>query len=194
MAGLSTCPWRLRVHRIEPGPPSFAFPHQIGSSSSLTIKHQTDVGAAYRPGHVADPYPTHYRPAFASSVLSIPHTHQPPLRLACHQRTSGGVQGSHVPLHERIGLGACCPPGSRGPRCAVLEPRSPLPYLLVQARQPLGLFSLTTVQTQVQMFSPYRLPNPSPGFGCQEGLSLAASSPQETLLRRIVPVALDSDR
>jgi len=53
-----------------------------------------------------NPYPSHYRTAFASSIFPFPHIYRLALRLAfpC-------VQGCHVPSQSHTnGLGALCPP------------------------------------------------------------------------------------
>ena len=92
-------------------------------------------------GHVArgrNPYPSHYRMAFASSLLLLPHAYQLALRLAFpHGRRTG------LPCSVSIttnGVGALCPPVAWDAHDK--EARSPCTRysaLLAQAFQHLGL-------------------------------------------------------
>ena len=58
-----------------------------------------DVCSAFAWGDVGfrlNPYPAHYRPAFASSILPFPHAHRRPLRSAFPCRGTYGVSTFHL--------------------------------------------------------------------------------------------------
>ena len=64
-------------------------------------------------GHVArgrNPYPPHYRVAFASSILPCPHAYQRALRRAFPRGRRTGLPCSA--LVTTNGVGALCPPGA----------------------------------------------------------------------------------
>ncbi|HEA69342.1 MAG TPA: hypothetical protein ENI07_21410 [Desulfobacterales bacterium] len=55
---------------------SFAFPPKIGSARFLAMKHPMDIcplAGQIMLSLALNPYPSHYRMAFASSIIS-PHT------------------------------------------------------------------------------------------------------------------------
>jgi len=81
--GLFPCSLQPKAHQ-QVALPSFAFLPRTGSSSSLAIKHQMDVSAVS--SQAIEPYPLHYRAAFASSILPPAHPQQRPSRVACPLR------------------------------------------------------------------------------------------------------------
>jgi hypothetical protein len=96
-------------------------------------------------GHVArgrNPYPPHYRMAFASSILLLPHAYQLALRLAFpHGRHTGLPCSVSVTTN---GVGALCPPVASLPmtrKRGVLVPAT-VPFWLKPAST-FGLFSVT---------------------------------------------------
>jgi len=84
-----------------------------------------------------NPYPAHYRLAFASSRVLYPHLYRLPLRLAFpFGRDTGLPRSARVPLDD---LGSACPPVTRHLRETMGERLHLATYLLVQAWQPLWL-------------------------------------------------------
>src|SRR2546427_5381827 len=75
----------------------------------LSFIHTVGKSAPFRAGSCCNPYPSHYRRAFASSH---PHTRtaigwpydRPTFRM------EGTIRAYHVPHDEQDGLGALCPP------------------------------------------------------------------------------------
>src|SRR5512134_660510 len=84
--GLVPCSLQPKAHQ-QVTLPSFAFLPRTGSSSSLATKHQMDVSAVS--GQAIEPYPLHYRAAFASSILPPAHPRQRPSRVACPTNRGG---------------------------------------------------------------------------------------------------------
>ena len=77
-----------------------------------------------------NPYPAHYRPAFACSPVLYPQPHRLTLRLAFPE---GGLRAYHVaPLKPR-GLGPASTPVARRLRRVSSEHPNLATYLLVQA-------------------------------------------------------------
>ena len=86
--GLFPCSPQPKAHQ-QVAPPSFAFLPRTGSSSSLATKHQVDVSAVS--GQAIQPYPLHYRAAFASSILPPPHPDRAPHGLPAPR--GAGIRG-----------------------------------------------------------------------------------------------------
>jgi len=83
-----------------------------------------------------NPYPAHYRPAFASSLVSYPLPHQRLLRGTYPKGRQGAY---HVPQVYPGRLGPASSPVVRHLRAASSERRSLPTYLLVPAYQHLWL-------------------------------------------------------
>jgi len=83
-----------------------------------------------------NPYPTHYRPAFAFSLISYPQPRRLVLRLAFPE---GGLRAYHVALLKPRGLGPACTPVARHLRRVGPSHPDLATYLLVQAYQHLWL-------------------------------------------------------
>jgi hypothetical protein len=60
--------------------------------------------------HCLNPYPPHYRSAFASSAFLYPHSHQLSSRLACLNRRGYGL--TTFRLNDTSGLGPAFPPAA----------------------------------------------------------------------------------
>src|SRR6516164_7280462 len=82
-----------------------------------------------------NPYPVHYRPAFACSLLPYPLPHRLTLRRAFPR---GRQRAYHVPPMYQCGLGRASPPVVRHLRRGSSEPPDLTTYLLVQAIQHLA--------------------------------------------------------
>lgn len=84
-----------------------------------------------------NPYPPHYRVAFACSRVPYPHLHRLALRLAfpCGKDT-GLPRSTRIPVDD---LGSACPPVEHHLREVNKKPLHLSTYLLVQALQPLWL-------------------------------------------------------
>src|SRR5712691_3061901 len=91
-----------------------------------------------------NPYPIHYRPAFACSIIPSPHAHQPPLRLAF---PGGGVRGYHVPRAYQSGRGLAITPVVQ--RLREERSRTPLPDHVPFWFKPRSIFGLSYVTTPV---------------------------------------------
>jgi len=83
-----------------------------------------------------NPYPTHYRPAFAYSLIPYPQPHRLTLRLAFPE---GELRAYHVALLKPRGLGPAPTPVARHLRRVSSEHPDLATYLLVQAYQHLWL-------------------------------------------------------
>ena len=127
--GLFPCSPQPKVHQ-RVAPPSFAFLPCTGSSSFLAIKHQMDVSTVS--GQAMEPYPLHYRAAFASSILPPAHPRQRPSRVACPS-SGRGYAGYRVPRNYPRSLGLTRTPVARHLRWRTLDPPSLATYRLVQA-------------------------------------------------------------
>ena len=118
----------------------------VGWPISLVMQDPHGKSARFRVGrccHRLNPYPPHYRMAFASSGVPYPHPYRPPLRLAfpCG-RDTGLPRSARVPLDE---LGSACPPVTRHLRetKGELPPPGHLPFWS-KPLSPFGLLVLTT--------------------------------------------------
>src|SRR5918992_6146427 len=94
------------------------------------MKDQMDVGPLSRGVMLPklNPYPPHYRMAFAFSILPFPHVHGLALRVAFPFGRRTGLPCSISVTSS--GLGALCPPGVLLPltrHCKGLVP-TPLPF------------------------------------------------------------------
>ena len=137
-----------------------------GWPSSLVMKDQMDVcplsrGVMLRGG--LNPYPPHYRMAFASSILLFPHAYRLALRLAFpHGRRTGLPCSVSVTTN---GLGALCPPvacDAHDKERGVLVPAT-VPFWLKPAST-FGLFSLTMFIERSPGFALPSILAPSPSW------------------------------
>jgi len=143
------------------------------SPSSVTSVLQTFsqrntrwTSARFRAKQIPNPYPIHYRSAFASSSLLLLHSQKPSLRSACLimlyesersralrfdrqgagriglSQSQAGVQGLQVPLSESVALGISFRPGDRRPRATITRTWPLSPCRFGQAYQPLWPFIL----------------------------------------------------
>src|SRR5207247_6601811 len=113
------------------------------SQGSLVTEDQREVGRLSPRGDVAawlNPYPAHYRPAFACSLLLYPPSLRLPLRFAFQQAVLlGRRRAYHVPPVSQCGLGRASPPVVRRLRRRSSESPDLTTYLLVHACQHLTL-------------------------------------------------------
>jgi hypothetical protein len=107
------------------------------------MKHQMDVSAVS--GQAMQPYPLHYRAAFASSILPPVHPDSVPRGLPA-PLPGRGYAGYRVPRNYPRSLGPTRTPVAQHLRWRTLDPPSLATYLLVQATSALGLFSMTALQ------------------------------------------------
>jgi hypothetical protein len=80
-----------------------------------------------------NPYPSHYRPAFASSAFLYPHPISVTLRLACSQQSRARIRAYRVPHEQPEGLGPAFPPGEFCPRALSSSRATFLHALLARA-------------------------------------------------------------
>lgn len=100
--------------------------------------------ARFRVGQILNPYPAHYKPAFAFSIVLYPHPHQFALRLAFP--CPGRIRAYHVPLtYLTDGLGAVYPPVALRLRERSGKSLSLSTCLLAQAYQRLWLVAFHDV-------------------------------------------------
>ena len=161
---------RLRARRLL-SQPSFAFPLQDGSSCSLASEHLLDVCSLS--GRAQHPYPTRYKPAFASSSILSRSANRSPC--GSPARAAGRLVG--VSTFRFI--------SSRGGRCLLSagehDDREGLPFWALSDSltfwsKPIssfGLFSLDGRSTQVHVSSPCPLSSPHPVLSYQEGPTLS---------------------
>jgi hypothetical protein len=108
--------------------------------SPFTYANTRGKSAGFRRGVCCwrrNPYPTHYRPAFACSLLLYPPPHQRLLREP--PSLTGRRRAYHVPPLSPCGLGRASSPVVRQLRRRSSEPPDLTTYLLVQAIQHLAL-------------------------------------------------------
>ena len=135
-----------------------------GWPNSLVMQDQTDVSALSR-GVMSpvglNPYPPHYRVAFASSVLPCPHACRLALRLAFPRGRRTGLPCS-VSVTTN-GVGALCPPVafvSMTRSGGILVPAT-VPFWLKPAST-FGLFSVTMFIERSPGFAMPSILAPSP--------------------------------
>jgi hypothetical protein len=91
---------------------AICFPSYNGLTNSLVMKDRMEVCPLAR-GMILvmnfNPYPPHYRAAFAFSIFLYPHRFQLALRLA-FLIVSGEIRAYHVPRKFQDGLGFAYPP------------------------------------------------------------------------------------
>jgi len=114
----------------------------IGHRTTSVSRRKTRRTSAHFRARVFNPYPPRYRMAFASSDLPHPHTHRLALRRAFPK---GDVRGSHVPLPESVGVGACCRPG--GAWSTMPYVRDDMPTSGAFWLKPVNLFGLLPITT-----------------------------------------------
>src|SRR5262245_48373355 len=125
---------------------SALLPKSVGQGSLVT-ENQREVCRLSPWGDVAfglNPYPTHYGPAFACSLLLYPPPRGFALRLTVPAGRLGKRRAYHVPPVSRCGWGRASPPVVRQLRRGSSEPPDLTTYLLVQAIQHLALGLVTT--------------------------------------------------
>ncbi len=130
--------------------------------------------AHFRAGLRSNPYPPHYRTAFASSDIPSPHLHRLALRLAfpCGRDTGFPRSASEV-----CGVRYLLSTGKRPDHeVAPLNPPTCLRAFWLELVSHFSSCSLTVV-AQVHMCLPYPLPSHHPACGCQESRSLAVPAP-----------------
>ena len=131
-----------------------------------------------------NPYPPHYRIAFASSFLFPPYRHQHALRLACPKGDGMGLPRSTYSTTNTLGplslpMGIC--------PCRTTEYTSEPPtHLLVQACQLLWLVNINDSYEHSLTLTIVSYPNPSPGWSFPERIHLTVSTPHQKALRGIV--------
>lgn len=117
-------------------------------SSPVSRRKTSRTSAPFRAGSWSNPSPPRDRVAFASSDLLHPPTHRLTLRRVfpggLHVPV-GDVRGSHVPLPECVGGGACCRPG--GAWSTIPHVRDGIPPSSACWPKPLNLFGLLPVTT-----------------------------------------------
>jgi hypothetical protein len=89
----ATMPESLKAHQLSMRTPSFAFLHECSSASFRAMEHPQDVSSLLGDGQSLNPYPVHYRPAFAFSCLLFPHPQQRALRFRLPDNPPGGDTG-----------------------------------------------------------------------------------------------------
>ena len=124
-------------------------------SSPISRRKTRRTSAPFRAGSCSNPYPSYYRMAFASSDFPHPHIHRLTLRLAFPE---GDVRGSHVPLPESVGVGACCRPG--GAWSTIPHVRDGIPPSGAFWPKPLNLFGLLPVTTFIADSHVFTIPTP----------------------------------
>jgi hypothetical protein len=100
-------------------------------------------------------YPTHYRRAFAFSILIYPLLHRLPLQVAFPM---GKQRAYHVPYTYLMGVGSACSPMAVRLRQGSAQAPAPAIYLLVQACQHLWLVDGNDVYQRFTWVSPLHQP------------------------------------
>jgi hypothetical protein len=128
-----------------------------------------------RTGSCRNPYPAHYRPAFACSPILYPQPHRLALRSAFPPK--GGLRAYHVaPLKPR-GLGPASTPVARHLRRGSSEPPDLATCLLAQASQHLWLVLCDDADGGSPGLTVPRTPGPRPPWCWQSRPRLALRPP-----------------